>query len=403
MRSFIRMLIANLATVAGCTMFVVLPAYLEKCGLARTQIGLADGCFWIISVFIQPFLGHRLDRFGPKPFMLLGSALMALVAAVFHVLPIDAGQFPAVMLLRALQGAGFAIYLTSSWTWVAGHVDPARRGAYFGYFGISSLLAGIIGPAVGEVVGDDYRKAFLIGSCCMAAGLLNLLTLSGSHSEVHEEHHESELHFLGLFRLPEMRSTAFGALGFGLAVGSLFAFAAAYIRQLHISGITVTFAFITLASGFARVWTGRLADRYGPASIILPSLILLALGCMGLSSLVLCGSMAFAILCLAGTSAGLGYGAVYPALNGLAVERLPRAAKGKGLCLVAASIDLGNTAGASLAGIVADKLGYSEMFLVIGLAVMASCVLFCVSERSVPGKACQSENGKDTSSLGAPL
>ena len=133
-------------------------------------------------------------------------------------------------------------------------------------------------------------------------------------------------------------------------VSTIFAFAAAYLRQLHMAGLAVTFAFITLASGVARFWTGRMADRSGPASIIFPSLILLALGCMGLSSLVLCGSMAFAMLCLAGTSAGLGYGAVYPALNGLAVERLPKAAKGKGLCLVAASIDLGNTAGASVAG-----------------------------------------------------
>ncbi|CAN0396058.1 unnamed protein product, partial [Phaeothamnion confervicola] len=90
---------------------------------------------------------------------------------------------------------------------------------------------------------------------------------------------------------------------------------------------------------------------------------------------------------------GLGYGAVYPALNGLAVERLPKAAKGKGLCLVAASIDLGNTAGASMAGVIADKVGYSEMFLFIGVAVLISSALFRFSEGRVPGKVARPLNG----------
>ena len=70
---------------------------------------------------------------------------------------------------------------------------------------------------------------------------------------------------------------------------------------------------------------------------------------------------------------------------------------------MAVSIDLGNTAGASLSGTVADKLGYSQMFFVIGLAVLASCVLFRVGESCVPGKTCMAENSQGNSTLGAPL
>ena len=379
MNSFRRMLLANFVTVAGCTMFVVLPAYFEASGLQRSQIGLADGCFWCVSLLLQPLLGPKLDRYGPKPFLLLATLLMASMAGLYALVPVH----PAgVMLMRACQGAGFSAYLTSSWTWVASNVDPERKGEFFGYFGITSLLGGIVGPVVAEVVDENYRAAFVAAGVSLACGMLLLATLSNRSQETTEGHGEGGLgDFFRLVGRPEVRSTAWGALGFGLAVGSLFAFVVAYIKQLGIHGIAVTFAFITLASGVARIWTGRQMDRHGPARMILPSLILLGLGCLGLGTLPRVGGLAFALLCVSGLAAGLGYGAVHPALNALAVERLPEDAKGRGLSLVTCSIDLGTTTGAAVSGFIAQKLGYPEMFYCVGCATLVIGALFWRAEK----------------------
>jgi MFS family permease len=372
------MLLVNFTTVAGCAMFVIFPAYLEHCGLSRTQIGLADGCFWSVSLLVQPLLGPKLDRYGPKPFILLGTALMATMAGLFYACPVHP---LVVMAMRGCQGAGFATYLTSGWTWVAGHVDTKRRGEFFGYFGFTSLIAGIVGPAVGERVGDNYQQAFLVAALALLCATFLAMALPSAHAPSDEHGGEGSLNFLGLLGLTEMRSTALASLGYGLTIGSVFAFAAAYLRQLHLHGITLTFAFIILASAVARFLTGRLSDSHGPVFVILPSLFLLAGGCLGLAALPYGAGGVFLLLCLAGLSAGLGYGAIYPALNSLAVARLPERAKGRGLSLVTASIDLGNTAGAALAGVIADSMGYSRMFLVIGLGVLATSGCFLWAER----------------------
>lgn len=372
-------------------MFLVLPAYLEKSGLSRTAIGVADGCFWSISMLVQPVLGPRLGKYGPKPFFLAGALLMVLMAGLFWKITV----FPAlVMVMRAGQGAGFATYLTSGWTWVANSVPLHRKGTYFGLFGMSSLVAGISGPVVAELVKDDYRRAFMYAFFSLLSGFCLLLLLpnqkglsvqepsadiqEGASSLPSEEEVPG---FLGLLAGQAMRSTAWGSLGFGLAVGSLFAFVAAYLKSLGMTGFSLAFGLIALASGVARVVAGKLMDTRGPASIIFPSLLLLGGGCLGLASLVYTGGASMPVLVLSGISAGLGYGAVYPALNALAVDRLPPSAKGIGLSLVTASIDLGNTTGAALAGIVADQCGYSPMYAMIGGAVLLVSLLFYTSEQ----------------------
>ena len=39
-----------------------------------------DGSFWAISIFVQPWLGQRLDKDGRKLYLVGGSLLMALAA-----------------------------------------------------------------------------------------------------------------------------------------------------------------------------------------------------------------------------------------------------------------------------------------------------------------------------------
>jgi MFS family permease len=376
MSSMMRMLLGNFITVTGCMLFLVLPAYLEHSGLSRSTIGLADGCFWAVSVLIQPLLGPRLDRFGPKWFMVVGVSLMTLVATLFYLAPLHP---IGVLAMRATQGAGFAVYLTSGWSWVAGNALPARKGEFLGYFGVSSLMAGIAGPVIAELIGKDYHRAFLGAAIFLSLGALLLLTLpNDTKSKSHESHVSGN--FLGLLLQPNMRSMAWGSLGFGLAVGSLFAFSAAYMTSLKMAGFSVVFGLITLASGAARIWTARHMDRLGAVSFILPSLLLLAFGVLGLSSLAHVSGVTMPILIVSGTAAGLGYGAVYPALNGLAVERLPESSRGVGLALVAASIDLGNAVGATAAGIVAERLSYSTMYSIIGCLVLFAAGMFKISE-----------------------
>ena len=179
-----------------------------------------------------------------------------------------------------------------------------------------------------------------------------------------------------------MRGSVIGSIGFGVAIGAIFAFVAPYLATLQVEGVGPLFACTTLASGASRILAGRMTDRLGPSKLVTPSLVLLALGTAGLAEVAgVNPSFVIPVLVVSGLAAGLGYGVVYPALNALAICRLTPAARGRGLSLVAASIDCGSTTGAAVAGVVSHHFGYPGGFEAIAALVILLALGFWLSER----------------------
>ena len=358
-------------------MFVMLPVYLEKHGLTRWQIGMADGCFWFASVLGQTWLGPRLDRQGRRPYFLLGSGLMAAIALIYLVEPV---AFPFIMALRTLQGLGYTFYLGSTWTWLADHVAQQRRGLFFGVFGLSGLVGGPLGVGLAERLWSDFGCAQLFQSAAgfLIAGLLTLWTLSDAR-DFSSSSQSSPQHLFAYLTLRPVQRVVWGAFGFGLAVGSLFAFGATYLHSLGIAHVSVLFSLLFVASALARLGAGRWMDRRGPASLVPPALICLGLGNLALALLPKAGSWQMMALVAAGLAWGVGYGAVHPAIKGLALCSLPPDARGRAVSLATASADVGSMSGAILSGIVSFFAGYPMMFGSIGLLV-TGLALTCYGE-----------------------
>lgn len=376
---FLRANLGNLLILTGSVMFVLLPEYLQTQKMAKWEIGIVDGSFWFVSIFVQPWLGPRLDKDGRKLYLALGSLLMAVAATSYAWIP---AELVPMVIARLIHGLGFACYLTASWTWVADYAPPHRVGEMFGVFGISGMLSGTIGPGAAEYMvrrlGYDYL--FFYGAGVMFAGWLIMLTIK-DRCPKHVEH----LKLPGFFRLLRargMRGAVVGSIAFGVAIGSIFAFVAPYLATLKVEGVGPLFACTTIASGASRILAGRMTDRLGPSRLVTPSLVLLAIGTAGLAEVTGVGPRyVIPILVLSGLAAGLGYGVVYPALNALAICRLTPAARGRGLSLVTASIDTGSTTGAALTGLVSQQFGYPGGFQAIASLVIVLSVAFWLSER----------------------
>jgi MFS family permease len=375
---FFRANLGNLLVLTGSVMFVLLPEYLQDQHMDRWKIGLVDGSFWFISIFVQPWLGKRLDKDGRKLYLMLGSLLMALAAASYAWVPVE--LFP-MLGARLVHGFGFACYLTASWTWVADFSPPSRVGEFFGIFGISGMLAGAVGPGLAEyvVAHQEYANLFFWGGATIFVGWMVMATISDRRPETAV--HAKPPSFFSILRSRVMRGPVLGSVAFGIAVGSLFAFIAPYLSTLKIQGVGWMFAVTTLASGGSRVYAGRLTDRLGPARMVGPSIFLLSVGCFGLALVSQAGAYALVLLVASGLAAGLGYGVIYPALNAVAIERLDSATRGRGLALITASIDSGSFSGAALAGLVSHNQGYPAAFQGIALLLLLFLGIFASAER----------------------
>ena len=378
-----RMLLVNVACMGGATLFMFLNNYLLAGGLDKRQVGFCDAGFWIVSVLLQPWLGPQLDKRGRTLFLRVGVALLTLAAVGYSYTPIE---IQYVLPLRILHGAGFALYLTSAWAWISDHAPADKMHTIFGIFGLSSLGGSILGPiAAGLIRGPQHpHKDLLVFQLAVGvfllAGLILFTLQDAERDPIHEKATDESLWKVAL--RPRLRGPLIGSLSFGLAVGSLFAFAAPHLESLQVHSIPLLFVVLTVVAGMGRAFCGTLSNRFGAAPLIAPCLLSLAVGSAGLGALQwLPPPPPTALMLLAGGVAGVGYGLVYPLLNGLSYERLESWERGRGVSLVAACIDLGNALGAAVAGGLAQAYGTGHMFLVMGAAVAVTAILSRMSDR----------------------
>jgi EmrB/QacA subfamily drug resistance transporter len=124
--------------------------------------GLA-GLEWTVNAYTLTFAvllltGAALgDRFGRRRMFVAGIALFTLASAFAALAP----NITALVIARAIQGAGGAMIVPLSLTLLSDAVPPARRNMYLGIWGGLSGLAVAIGPLVGGAVVEGLSWQFI--------------------------------------------------------------------------------------------------------------------------------------------------------------------------------------------------------------------------------------------------
>ncbi|MBN9492673.1 MFS transporter [bacterium] len=84
-RPFIALYIAVLVATMGISMVSpLLPVYAKDLGANGVWLGLTFSVFAIVQTFVGPFAGRLSDKFGRKPFIILGLAIY-IIAAVGYL------------------------------------------------------------------------------------------------------------------------------------------------------------------------------------------------------------------------------------------------------------------------------------------------------------------------------
>ena len=129
---------------------------------------------WVATIYLLsntvsvPIFASLSDRFGRKPFFMLGATLFVVASALcgaagkLTFLPLDGmGQLIA---FRGLQGIGAGMASGVLFTIVGDIFAPAERGRYQGLFAALFGLAAIFGPTLGGWLTDNWswRACFYV-------------------------------------------------------------------------------------------------------------------------------------------------------------------------------------------------------------------------------------------------
>lgn len=243
----------------------VLPLYAVAIGADASQVGLVLGAFTVTAVLCRLYAGSLCDRLGRKPALLAGILVYILAPLAYLVTK----TIPLLLLARALNGVGIALFSVASWAIVADLVPPRRRREGMGIFGLAAVVSMAIVPPLAlpllEIIG--YDALFVTASATAAASLLLGLAVSDQGRDtavrITGPAAFSDVVRHGWLLSPSLALAA-GAVTFGAVLSYLPLFAAE--RGLGNAGLFYgVYAFATMIT---RIPLGRLSDAIGPTRIL---------------------------------------------------------------------------------------------------------------------------------------
>ncbi|MBI4278696.1 MAG: MFS transporter [Armatimonadetes bacterium] len=352
-RAFITIWLVSLATYLSFQLLTAsLPLYAVGLGASDASVGMLSGLIATVALIARPMVGWWVDRGGSAWAMISGTGLFTVAAVGYWM----ASSVAVILLFRAVNGLGIALFHTAGQTVVANLAPVERRGEALSLFSISHSLSQGLGPPIGVAVvqAAGYPSLFAI---CVTIGLIGVVlalplrTLRTAPASLtrHRFFHRGVL-------LPGLLMTGL-TVTFGATVGLLAVHASR--RGLPNPGLVFTAyaAGIFLAQSVA----GRISDRRGRMAVIAPGMILAALGMWATAS---AGGW---WLIAAGVLAGMGLGSSQPSLFALAADMVPVEERGSAMATMGVFLEIGIGTGAIGGGLVGRAFGLGVTYGLAGV------------------------------------
>lgn len=126
----------------------ILPVYGKELGASALEIGGFFSAFSLVPALIRPFLGQALDKYGRRPFLLIGLGGYVISTMTFSL----ADTVFLLTAARFMQGIGSAFMWISAFTIVSDLAIVSGRGHDFGSIDEASYRGGLIGAFIGFVL-----------------------------------------------------------------------------------------------------------------------------------------------------------------------------------------------------------------------------------------------------------
>ncbi len=375
-RPVVALSLARMADGIGNSILIVLiPIYIVKLPHPALPdsilVGIMIALFGLVNTASQPFAGAWSDRLGRrKIFIQAGLLLMGLATLGFVV----AGSFTSLVIVRCLQGVGFALTVTASVALLTEVTERHTRGAAMGVFTTFRMVGFAIGPLLGGWlnVAFGFDTAFWVGAAFILGAMVFVQAWVRD-----PEAHPAQARGTRLF---DTRLLTPGVVGLGFA---MFVMAADIAMMSTLEngfnerldqtalGFGMAFSALTVSRLVFQVPLGAWSDRIGRKPLVMAGLALLApttavLGLAG-STLQLTGIRLVQGVASAGIAA--------PALA-LAGDLSTEGGAGRQLSVLTMGFALGIAGGPLMAGFLAVH-SFELPFLVgAALALVAVAVVW---------------------------
>jgi MFS family permease len=332
----------------------VLPMLAAAAGASSSGAGLITGSLLLGTVAAEAAAATAIRRFGYRAVLAAGAVLLGLPALAL----IPREPQAVMMTVSFVRGLGFGLCGVTTGALTATLIPPARRGEGLGLLGLVSGVPAVVALPAGVWLAGHHLAA-AVAVMAAVAGLLPLAAIRWLPSRVQARRLPPAARSraaTAALRLPLIFAACTIAAG---VLDSFLPLARGVTSSLCSAALLVQAITATLS----RWQAGRYGDRYGHARLLIPALIVAALGLaamIGLASpvLIFTGMVLF----------GAAFGVLENATFALMLDHLPEA---RASTLWNLAYDAGYGAGPAVFGLFAARTGYPVAFALTGILVLA--------------------------------
>ena len=359
----------------------VLPIYGKELGASALEVGVFFSAFSLVPVIVRPFLGRAMDRWGRRPFLLLGLLGYAVAMLVFCV----ADTVWLLTVARFVQGLGQAFLWLSAYTIVADVASQTGRGHGFGVIDEATNRGAIIGTTAGftaiftlEGLGLGWEQIWfwLFAAYTVPA----LLALWSGWRGVRETRPQA------VTRLAESRPISGQLLALmsivfvtGASTAMVWPLLMIFLQDAlgaEVWELSMAYLPAALISAFLPSRMGRIADRLGRKSPMIAGLLVGAL-----ASALIPHLRSVILLAVLWAIESLGYTASVPAERAFVADIAGEDTRGASYGLYTFAHFLGAALGPLAGGWLYDNLGHAMPFYLNTAVLLVGALLVAAALR----------------------
>jgi MFS transporter, FSR family, fosmidomycin resistance protein len=339
-------------------------------GASYTQLGFLMTVFFTVSCAVQASAGFVVDRYGPRPVLFGGLALVGVAAFGAAASP----SYWAIVLCSVLAGTGNGVFHPVDYTLINRKVSAARLGHAYSVHGITGSLGWALAPAVVVplAIAFSWRIA-LAGAGAIAFGMLFVLWLNRQRltlAVAPRQATASDAAGFDFLRIPAVWMCFAFFLLWAVILSGVQAFAPEAARHLH--GVPVALAAMCLTIYMVCSAGGMVLGGFLAADPARCERVVGAGFGLGAAMALL---MAFAAVPALGVPVlfgimGFGSGIAGPSRDLLVKRSTPEHATGRVYGVVYSGLDIGQALAPLAFGTLMDRQNYQGVWLAL-VAVQA--------------------------------
>jgi MFS family permease len=331
----------------------------------------------IPGILVSLPAGSLSDIYGRRRVMVL--SLFVFASAPFLYLLVTSPWH--LMLVRFYHGFATAIFVPITNAIIAERY-PARKGERISLFSSMTLVGRSAAPFVGGFIllVSSYSSLYLVvGASAVCSLLVGLLLFRSSDGDTKDTGERASVGVVESLRTittnAKILVTSYVEATQFFTFGAFEFFLVLYADSvgLGILGIGFMSGAQLVAVGISKPVFGSLSDRMGRKPVIIGGLLL-----GSLSLFIVSGLTGLLPITAMGIIYGLGFSAVTSATVPFVTDLVGEESYGCAMGFISTIMDVGQTIGPIVTGILVASFSYAPSFIFLGLILLISCVVFVV-------------------------